>query len=257
MIDRKIVLILSIHADKRLRLRCLFSLLIFICLLADRSLANEPTIEEVKRNLSKILPIDKEATINKSPISELFEVTVGGKVFYVSTDLNYFVRGDLIDLRSKKNLTEQVRRSFRARKFASIERGKLITFTSTDKYRKAEIYVFTDIDCGYCRKFHLEVPALNDAGVTVHYLAFPRKGIDSFSSKKSESVWCSVNSEEALTNAKLGRRIKTKACENPIIEQFQLGLEIGVMGTPAVYSSDGLELGGYLSAEDVLKEITK
>jgi len=230
--------------------------MIFICLLADRSLGNERTIEEAKRNLSKILPIDENAIINKSPISELFEVVVGGKVFYVSTDLNYFLTGDLIDLRSKKNLTEQVRRSFRAQKFASVERDKLITFSSADK-SQAEIYVFTDIDCSYCRKFHLEVPALNDAGITVHYLAFPRKGIESSSSSKSESVWCSVDSKEALTKAKLGKWVKTKTCKNPIVEQFQLGLEIGVIGTPAVYLSDGLELGGYLSAEDVIKAITK
>ena len=131
----------------------------------------------------------------------------------------------------------------------------MITFSSHEKPSKAEVYVYTDIDCGYCRKFHLEVARINQAGITVNYLSFPRKGIKSSSYEKAVSVWCSVDRKAALTNAKKGDVVKSKICENPVSKHFELGVSMGVIGTPAIYSSEGVELGGYLSADELKKEI--
>ena len=110
---------------------------------------------------------------------------------------------------------------------------------------KATITVFTDIDCGYCRKLHQDVPELNRLGVAVRYLAFPRAGIGSDSYDKAVSVWCADDQQKALTKAKAGKDIEMKTCVNPVAEQYGLVDAFGVTGTPAIFYEDGtLQAGG-------------
>ncbi len=213
-------------------------------------------LDGVAKKLKEIVPGEAEATVSPSPIPGLLQVVIDTKVFYISKDVKFLMRGELIDLNGKKNITEGVRNKLRAGLLNGVHKEEMITFKPRKENSKDEIFVFTDIDCTYCRKFHLEVPKLNLSGISVNYLAFPRKGINSLSSTKAQSAWCALNSPEALTQAKLGKRIPAKTCENPIEKQFELGLRIGVMGTPAIYASSGEELGGYLSARELLKKIT-
>ena len=210
----------------------------------------------VAKKLREMIPGEPEAAVSPSPIRGLLQVVIDTKVFYVSEDLKFLIRGELIDLDGKKNITEGTREKLRSGLLQAVDREEMITFKSRKKDSNDEIFVFTDIDCTYCRKFHLEVPKLNLSGISVHYLAFPRKGIESLSSTKAQSAWCALNPSEALTQAKLGKNIPEKTCQNPIEKQFELGLRIGVMGTPAIYASSGEELGGYLSARELLQKVT-
>ena len=244
----------ELSGGSRVNKSCIFFQLLL--LLVGNTHCSELEIKKIEKELKRIVPVEVKPVVSVSPVSDVFEVIVGNKVFYVTEDLGYLFRGDLIDLKNKKNLTDIVRQNLRAELFSSLDRSSLISFRAIESIASAEIYVFTDIDCTYCQKFHREVPELNSAGVAVHYLAFPRKGMDSEGSKKAESVWCSENSPQALTDAKLGKKVQSKTCHNPIKEQFEMGIRIGVMGTPAVYASNGVELGGYLSAQNVLNEIT-
>ena len=211
--------------------------------------------ENVAKKLKEMIPGGREAAVSPSPIPGLLQVVIDTKVFYVSEDLNFLMRGELVDLNRKKNMTEEVRSKLRSGLLKAVNKKEMITFNSKKEDAKDEIFVFTDIDCTYCRKFHLEVPKLNLSGISVHYLAFPRKGTNSLSSNKAQSAWCALNPSEALTQAKLGKDVPSKTCQNPIEKQFQLGLKIGVMGTPAIYASNGEELGGYLSARELLQKI--
>ena len=213
-------------------------------------------VDGVAKKLREMIPGEPEAAVSPSPIRGLLQVVIDTKVFYVSEDLKFLIRGELIDLDDKKNITEGTREKLRSELLKAVNREEMITFKSRKENSKDEIFVFTDIDCTYCRKFHLEVPKLNLSGISVHYLAFPRKGINSLSSTKAQSAWCALNASEALTQAKLGKNIPEKACQNPIEKQFELGLRIGVMGTPAIYASSGEELGGYLSARELLQKVT-
>jgi len=120
---------------------------------------------------------------------------------------------------------------------------------------KAHITVFTDVDCVYCRMLHKEVSQLNDFGVTVRYLAYPRSGIGSESYQKMVSVWCSDDPKEWLSEAKLGKKIPENKCVNPVADQFSLGNEVGVRGTPSIVLGDGTFVPGYLPAVELVKRL--
>jgi thiol:disulfide interchange protein DsbC len=67
-------------------------------------------------------------------------------------------------------------------------------------------------------------------------------------------VWCAEDRNTALTEAKLGGRVPEDACPaNPVDSHYNLGNLVGVRGTPAVFSADGRELGGYLTPDQLME----
>ncbi len=159
----------------------------------------------------------------------------------------------MIDMGSRKNLSEIAQRLVRN----GIIKEKLkdpIVFKAKDE--KHVIKVFTDIDCPYCAKLHREVPKLNEKGITVEYLMFPRAGIGSKSYDKAVSVWCAGDSaaqQVAMTTAKERKPLDEKKCDNPVEAQYKVGQEIGVTGTPALVTATGRLIPGYMPAERLVK----
>jgi thiol:disulfide interchange protein DsbC len=120
---------------------------------------------------------------------------------------------------------------------------------------KHTVTVFTDIDCGYCRRMHQQMSEYNQLGIAVEYMFFPRAGVGSESFDKAVSVWCAADRAKALTDAKAGTALDKKECANPIEEEYALGNRIGISGTPAVIATDGTQLGGYLPPEQLLQRL--
>jgi thiol:disulfide interchange protein DsbC len=118
--------------------------------------------------------------------------------------------------------------------------------------KRARIYVFTDIDCPYCQKLHEEVEALNDAGVEVAYLAFPRSGPGGATASRMDQIWCADDRLAAMESALDGGSVKADACQTPVLEQLALGQKLGVTGTPAMITETGDLLPGYMPAERLL-----
>jgi thiol:disulfide interchange protein DsbC len=113
--------------------------------------------------------------------------------------------------------------------------------------------VFTDVSCFYCQKLHKEVPELNRRGVEVRYLAYPRQGIGSPGFRQLASAWCADDRQTTLTRLKNREELPENVCPgNPIAEQFELGQQLGVRGTPAIVTSAGEMLPGYRSADDLI-----
>ena len=128
---------------------------------------------------------------------------------------------------------------------------KMIVYGPKDA--KRHITVFTDIDCGFCRKLHAEVPELNEAGIQVRYLAYPRAGINSPSYNKYVSVWCNADPLQSLTDAKSGKSVPSATCDNPISDTFAIGKEVGVRGTPTIILDNGTVRPGYVSANELIE----
>ena len=207
---------------------------------------------DTKALKDKLVSVFKEAptSLKESPIPGVYEVAYGMDVIYVSADGKYFLAGDLYDLTTRKNLTETTLSAARKKSMDAYDKSKNITFKAENE--KHVISVFTDIDCPYCAKLHTEVPELNKAGVTVRYFMFPRAGIGSNSYKKAVSVWCSDDQNAALTKAKKREQVEEKTCDNPIKEQYRLGQEIGVTGTPAIVLDSGELIPGYRPAKSLV-----
>jgi thiol:disulfide interchange protein DsbC len=191
-------------------------------------------------------------SLKATPLANIFEAKFGGEIIYVSGDARYVLAGELIDAQTKSSLTEASRSSDRLATMKTIDASKAIEFKAKGE-EKHVLYVFTDVDCPFCMKLHKEVPALNEKGVTVRYMAYPRAGIGSPAYKKMVNVWCADNKQDALTKVKNGETIETKDCVNPVADDFALGQKLGVDGTPALVTPEGLMIPGYRPADQLVK----
>lgn len=200
------------------------------------------------------LPGVDPSSVTKTPVDGLCEIGIGPQIVYVSPDANYLMRGDIIEIVSNVNLTDQRRATARARVLDGMNKDDMIVFAPEDV--KHTITVFTDIDCGYCRKLHLEMADLNAKGIAVQYMFFPRSGPNTASWIKAQEVWCSDDRKDALTTAKRGQEVGTAACdEAPVAEQYKMGQMVGLRGTPAIITESGELISGYLPADAMLKRL--
>jgi thiol:disulfide interchange protein DsbC len=202
---------------------------------------------KIREKVSHLLPNMTLEKVVMSPIDGLYEVTVGTRIFYVSTDGRYLIQGNMLDLNTRQDLTEAKQSQAKKAALDKISESKMIVF-APDK-PKYTITVFTDIDCGYCRKLHQEIDSYLKEGIKVRYLMFPRAGVGSPSYDKAISVWCAVDKKQALTDAKAGKEIQSRKCDNPIDEHMKLGELMGVTGTPSIILDNGHLLPGYVPAE--------
>lgn len=238
--------------NKILKLSCIILFSFAAAALSAGSVT--PELEEtLTKKLQVLLPDAEISSISETPIPGLYELIVGASITYMSADGRYAFNGSLIDIDELRNLTSERREAARAASFSALGKGDYIEFRPKGKVERA-LYVFTDIDCGYCRKLHQEVPALNEAGIAVRYLAFPRSGIGGDSFKKLVSVWCSDDRNNAMTVSKQGKDVAAPTCDSPVAAHFKLGEDFGIRGTPAMYLENGEQIGGYRSAKDVIAE---
>jgi thiol:disulfide interchange protein DsbC len=208
-------------------------------------------IAGIRLALTKSQPNMPVGEITPSPIAGLYEVIIqGDQVLYASADAKFFIPGDLYEMLPEGlvNLGEQKRNVSRATKIAALDENEMIIY-DVEGERKATLTVFTDVDCPYCRKLHAEVPQLNDMGIAVRYLAFPRTGLDTETYFKMVSTWCSDDRLSMFTSATRGGDIPIMDCANPVADHYQLGREVAVTGTPALVLEDGTILPGYVPAE--------
>ncbi len=196
--------------------------------------------------------------VEYSPMPNVYQVQVSpGPLLYVSEDGEFFITGTLygIEPGGFTDVQSQLLLPKRKEAMAAIDKDDMVTFSPEGEV-KASIYVFTDIDCGYCRKLHREVPAMNAKGIEVNYLAFPRAGAASASAQKMVGVMCADDKQEALTKIKANTRLSLPVCENSsVAEQYELGNALGVRGTPAIVLADGSLLPGYVTADQMARKL--
>lgn len=213
--------------------------------------AGEPATDS-REAIAKRLDIKVE-DVRPSPVPGLYEVTSGTEIGYVSTDGRFYIDGDVFEMESRANLTEARRQASRATLIKAVRDDRAIVFSP--KGYLYTINVFTDIDCGYCRKLHSEMAELNRLGVRVRYLMFPRNGPGSEAWVKAESVWCSADRNDALTRAKRGEAVEPRSCDNPVAEQYELGRQLGIRGTPGIVTENGEYIAGYLPAPRLVEHL--
>ncbi|MFL6550606.1 MAG: DsbC family protein [Povalibacter sp.] len=228
--------------------------LLALTLFAVGAHAAEPAAKADPRTLiAAQFPGVKATDIKPSPVPGVFEVSLGADTAYVSADGKYLFSGDLYEVGSRTNLTEAGRTTSRSKALAKLDERDMIVFgPATAKYT---INVFTDVECGYCRKLHSEIEQLNKLGVRVRYMAYPRAGPGTDDWAKMEAVWCSKDRNSAITKAKQGQAVDAKCGATPVAKQYELGEEMGVRGTPAIFTASGDYIGGYLSPPDMVRQL--
>ena len=177
---------------------------------------------------------------------------------YTDSTGSHFVAGDLYQVGSDgvKNLTDIGRRADRQELLGQLHESTLIVFSPKGEV-KHRLLVFTDIDCGYCRRLHSEIEQLQENGVEVRYAAFPRAGIGSDSYNKYVSVYCAKDQNETMTLAKQGETPEVATCDNPVADQYKLGQKLGITGTPTLIFEDGEMQPGYAPWKELLKRMNQ
>jgi thiol:disulfide interchange protein DsbC len=199
----------------------------------------------------------KVDSIRPSGMPGLMEVVVAGDVLYASTDGKFLIQGRLLDTGNRSDLTANTEKSLRASALKQIGPEKRLTFAAENP--KHHVTIFTDVDCGYCRKLHQEIASYNRAGITVDYLFFPRAGLNSASYDKAAFIWCSDDRQQTMNQSmsQTGLAHIPAQCDHPIRETLALAHRISKSGTPTILAEDGSFLGGYQSAAELAQRLAQ
>lgn len=208
--------------------------------------------DDIRARLQQLDPSIPIQSIDAEALDGFYAVTLAsGEVLYMSTDQQFIMSGTLYQVSSQGlvNLTENRLKSIRLEAMKDVKDEDMVIYPAEGE-RKVRLLVFTDTDCPYCRKLHDEVPELNEMGIEVAYLAFPRSGPGTPTAQKMEAIWCQEGDERlaAMDRAKSGDENALQSCENAVNDQFMLGQRVGVTGTPALIFEDGSLVPGYVPA---------
>ena len=220
--------------------------------------AGAPVSAEVFNKLRSTLEVPstglKVGSVSTSELPGLYEVQfINGPLVYSTAKGDFFLVGDIFSVGPSGyvNLAEKRRDGERVAKLEAVKTDDLIVFPAKGK-TLASISVFTDVSCFYCQKLHKEVPALNEMGVEVRYLAYPRAGVGSEAFNQLASAWCATDKQSTLTLLKNRKPVPNNVCpENPIAAQYLLGQQMGVRGTPAIVTASGQMIPGYRTADEL------
>ena len=189
-------------------------------------------------------------SISETPMKDVYEVNIGQSIYHVSATGTHVFIGEVYDINRRVSLKDEKLHRKISEVAANFSVDSMIVMAPEET--KRHITVFTDIDCGYCRQFHRQVPDLLKAGLEVRYLAYPRAGIGSSSYDKLVSAWCAEDQAMAITKAKLGEQIESLTCENPVKSHFTMGMAAGIQGTPTMVLDDGSVIPGFVETNELL-----
>jgi thiol:disulfide interchange protein DsbC len=228
---------------------------------AQQTAVQQATVQQAARvdprvEIASRIPGAKPEELRATPIPNIYEMTRGSEIAYVTTDGKYAISGDMFDIAKSDDLTEAHRRELRAKQIDAIPESDMVVFGPKDP--KYTVTVFTDVDCAYCRQLHSQIAEYNRLGIRVRYIFYPRTGPNTDSWTKAEEVWCSADRNDALTRAKLGQPLKAKPCSgNPVARTYALGRDFGLQGTPAIVAANGEMFPGYVPPTELFQSLKK
>ncbi|WP_299696317.1 DsbC family protein [Hydrocarboniphaga sp.] len=216
--------------------------------------APDPELEQMRDRLATRLPEVRREDVQRSAAPGLFEVRSGMTFGYVTADGLYVISGEMADLSTGERITE-ARRDRERLGIAQRLQPDAIVFAPAAPTQW--ITVFTDVDCHYCRLLHREVPELNKLGIGIRYVFFSKYGSPSQAYDRARVIWCQKDRQASLNVGLLSGVVPTRdaSCKDPVRDQYQAAVDLGIHGTPAMILPDGGLFYGYAKAESIVEEI--
>lgn len=203
----------------------------------------------IRKNLAERLPnLPRIDEVSKTPMPGLYEVRVNqSDILYTDAEGNYLLQGELIDTRTRSNLTEE-----RVSKLSAVDFKALPfkdAFTIVRGNGKRRIAIFEDPNCGYCKRFEKDLAKIDN--VTVHVFLYPVLGPDS--QAKSQAIWCAKDKAKAFEDWMLRNIAPPPAsCDSSAIQRnLALGKQHRITGTPTSFLPDGTRLPGAVPLEKI------
>jgi thiol:disulfide interchange protein DsbC len=204
---------------------------------------------QIRKNLAERLPqLTKIDEVSKSPMPGLFELRVNGnEIYYTDADGNFLIKGDLIDTKLRRNLTEERVEKLNAINFDALPLKDAFTIVRGNGKRK--LAVFEDPNCGYCKRFERDLQKVND--VTIHLFLLPILSADS--AEKSKAVWCAKDKAKAWTDLMVrDKPAPAGNCDTSVLTRnIEFSKQNRITGTPTLIFADGTRVPGAISAQQV------
>jgi len=214
------------------------------------AIADESVVRKVLQSRFPAMPVE---SITKAPMG-LYEVVLDGEILYTDAKAEYFIGGNLYDIRTlpPRNITQETQNRIASKTLTSMHDSAIKTVRGNGK---RVMYTFEDPNCGYCRELYKEILKMSD--VTVYTFLTPILSPDS--TEKSRAVWCAKDRtrawEQVMTKGTVPEGPRT--CDTPIEKNLQLLKRFGVRGTPAVYLANGQQIGGYVQAAQIEQALAR
>lgn len=215
---------------------------------------------EASEVLAPIIPDAHVEKVSIAPSKGLWEVlyTSKGKkgLAYLDFSLENIIVGQIIEIKTKHNLTLEKMMGISKVDFSSIPLDNTLVLGNPDAAHK--VIVFSDPDCPYCQKLHKEIhQVINERNDIAFYIKLYPLPMHKDSRRKVESILCD-NSLQLLEDAYAKKNIPDPTCKNaPVDANINLAKKLGITGTPALIFSDGSVVPGILKASDIIKFIEK
>jgi len=220
-------------------------------LLAFPAAAQDPIAERIKVELKKKISEATVDTVRKVPYGGLYEVTVGGEIFYTDEKTTFLLLGSIVDTRTRENVTEARMRQVSRIPFDVLPLDSAIKIVRGNGSRR--VAVFADPNCGYCKRFERDLLGVND--ITVYLFLYPILAPDSL--QKSRAVWCAPDRGKAW----LDYMVRDMAvpgdttCATPIDKILEFGKSKRIQGTPTIFFEDGERVPGAMAMADFEKRL--
>jgi thiol:disulfide interchange protein DsbC len=205
--------------------------------------ANEAVI---RKALTQQFPGATIASVQKTPYSGLFEVYLDGQLIYVDAKAQYVFAGDVIDLKSRANLSQARLSRLQAIKWDSLPLNNALKTVKGSGERK--LVVFSDVDCPYCRKFEAELAKVDN--ITVYTFLYPIEGLHPKAVQMSKQIWCAPDRNKAWDDYITRGSVPGNdgKCANPVDATIALGNKLKVGGTPTLFFVNGVRVPGMVPA---------
>ncbi|SUT94343.1 DsbG protein [[Actinobacillus] rossii] len=212
-----------------------------LVLISMNSMADDVAIIKSLKQLGA-----EKVEVKPSPVKGLKTAITDQGILYVSEDGKYVLQGKLYELNGDKAIDVSS-----SALMGTLESYKNEMIVYPAKNEKHVVTVFMDITCGYCHKLHSQIKEYNDLGITMRYLAFPRKGMDK-TAEQMEAIFTAKDNAYALNEAEKGNLPQQLKTPNIVKKHYELGIQFGVRGTPSIVTSNGEMIGGYMSPKELL-----
>ena len=226
--------------------------LILALSLAPAAFADDAAI---RKNIGERIPqFPKIDEISKTPIPGIYELRIGTDILYTDEEGNYVIEGQLIETKTKTNLTEQRVAKLTAIDFKTLPLKDAMVWKQGNGERK--LVVFADPNCGYCKKFERDLQSIKD--VTVYTFLYPILGGDS--PEKSKQIWCSKDNIKVWRDWMIkGTPIaESPACDTSALQRnLALGRKHRITGTPGLVYEDGKMQPGAVGADAVERQLVQ
>ena len=232
----------------------LLSVVVVACIaLLFSGIVNAQAEQQIKTEIQKRLGANvKVKSVTAAPVPGLYEVLVGNEFFYTDASAKYLIQGEIIELASGKNITEQRQADLNRIKWADLNQANAIKTVRGNGSR--QLAVFSDPNCGYCKRLEKSMQQLEN--VTIYTYLIPILSADS--TQKSKQIWCAADPYKAYVDWMInGISPNGKSdCNTPLDKNLAFAKTYGITGTPTLFFTDGSRFPGAVQITDIEKKFS-